>query len=51
MIRIEATQRVVEDVGRERRLPPGLAFARKVSLDQTGNDGNVAKGPFHHGIS
>ena len=44
-------QRVVEDVGGEGGLPPGLAAALVRAFDQARDDGGVAEGALHHGVA
>ncbi len=44
-------QRVVEDVGGEGGLPPGLAAALVGALDQARDDGGGAEGALHHRVA
>ena len=41
-----ATQHVVDEVGREADLPPGLALAGMLALDEPADDRDLAEGAF-----
>jgi hypothetical protein len=41
-----AAQHLVDQVRAHRDLPPGLALAGAVPLDQSGHDGDISEGAF-----
>ncbi len=42
-----AAQHVIDEVGRNLDLPPGLAAIEKIALDQPGDDGAIAERALH----
>ena len=47
MIGLVLAQDVVDEIGRDRDLPPRLLLPRKPPLDQAGNHGAVPERAFH----
>jgi hypothetical protein len=44
-------QRVIKDIGRKRRLPPGLAAPGHGPFDQPGDNGRGPEGALHHRVA